>query len=328
MTCALFLLMALAAVPDAPATYPSLATDAGYAPDAGERGQVIDKTSADAGTEDTAITSRVALHIEGAKVLPPEVYFDVIKLPDHARPNEATARVVQKQVMDFLLRTGFELATVSARVTETGIELEVDEGQLERVLFVGQLSFQQIRFKLALLVPNDVFNRPLLDRQVRELSESMHLPGVRWELVRTSEVLHSGPQVNELPPQMDFAFQGDQLIHARRPYELRIIFPEGSGTGLGIDLRSGYVNGLETGVNYLKDSLLLDGDRGFASVSAGAGARERLDTGRIYPHFSAGSWSFATTCFRCSGGSGRTCGPRESGWPASAATGTWRTTTP
>jgi hypothetical protein len=276
----------LAAAPTEPASYPSLVTDAGFAVDAGSRGQVVDRTSADAGSDQVAISPRVALRIEGALVLPPEVYFDVIRLPDSARPNEATARGVQKQVLEFLLRTGFELAQVSARVTATGIDVTVDEGQIERVLFLGQLTFQQVRFKLALLVPNDVFNRPLLDRQVRELAEEMRLPGVRWELVRTSAVAHSGPQVTQLPNAMNFALQGAQVIHARRPYELHIIFPEALGTGLGIDLRSSYLSGLETGVNFVKQGLVLDGDRGFAALSAGAGARTRLDTERLYVHFS------------------------------------------
>lgn len=278
--------MLLAAAPDEPASYPSLVTDAGFAIDAGVLGQVVDKTSPDAGTAEVAISPRVALRIVGAKVLPPEVYFDVIKLPDHARPDGATAREVQKQVLEFLLRTGFELAVVSARVTETGIEVAVDEGQIERVLFLGQLTFQQVRFKLALLIPNDVFNRPLLDRQVRELSVSLQLPGVRWELVRTSAVAHSGPQVTQLPEPMDFELQGAQVIHARRPYELHIIFPEALGNGLGIDIRSSYQNGLETGVNFTKQGLFLDGDRAFAALGAGAGARLRLDTERMYVHFS------------------------------------------
>ncbi|MHB8877983.1 MAG: hypothetical protein ACYC8T_30170 [Myxococcaceae bacterium] len=279
------LVMLLAAAPGVPA-YPSLAIDGGFAVDAGDRGLVIDKSSSDAGSDDVTVSPRVVVRIEGTKVLPPEVYFEVIHLPNAARPNLATAREVQRQVLDYLLRTGFELATVVARVTDTGIGLEIDEGQVERVLFLGQLSFQQVRFKLALLVPNDVFNRPLLDRQVRELSESMHMPGVRWELVRTSEVAHVGPQVTQLPPQLDFVMQGEQLIHARRPYELHIIFPEATGTGLGIDLRSGYLNGLESGVNFLKRDLLLDGDSVYAATGGGAGARTRLDTEKLYAHFS------------------------------------------
>jgi len=137
---------------------------------------------------------------------------------------------------------------VAVTVTATGIDLEIDEGQIERVLYLGQLSFQQIRFKLALALPNDVFNRPLLDAQVRELSRSMGLTGVRWELIRTSAVAHVGPQVTQLPPQMDLALMGSTLIHERRPYEVHIIFPEVLGTGLGLEVRSGYLNGFEGGL--------------------------------------------------------------------------------
>ncbi len=276
--------MALAA--DEPTPYPSLATDAGYALDAGIHGQVIDQTSADAGSGQADVSPRVAVRIVGAKVLPPEVYLDVVQLPPDARPNEATAQEVRRQVLAYLLRTGFELATVDARVTSGAIEVEVDEGQIERVLYLGQLSFQQVRFKLALSLPNDVFNRPMLDRQVRELSEAMNLPGVRWELVRNAEVVHVGPQVTQLPARMDLAVQGAALVHERRPYEVHIIFPESTHTGLGIDLRSGYLNGLELGANYLLPDVIFDGDRAWAATSGGAGLRSRLDTQRLYLQFS------------------------------------------
>lgn len=264
--------------------YPSLSADGGFSADAGP--QVLDQSNADAGRHTASVSPRVSVHITGAKVMPPEVYLDLIHLPDEAAPDEQTAAVVRQQLFDFLLRTGFELATVAAHPSARGIEVDLDEGQIERVLFLGQLSYQQVRFKLALLLPNDVFNRPLLDRQVRELSDSLHLPGVRWELVQTGEVVHHGPQVTELPGQMAISLQGDEVIHERRPYEVHIVFPETEGSGPGIDLRTSYLDGLELGPNVRLDSLLLDGDRLWAAASGGVAFRERLDTDRLYAQFS------------------------------------------
>ena len=120
----------------------------------------------------------------------------------------------------------------------------------------------------------------------------MHMPGVKWELVQTGEVKHVGPQVSELPGPMNLALQGDAIIHARRPYEVHIIFPEGTGTGLGIDLRSGYTYGLEMGVNYRNRSLLMPDDRFYAASSGGIAVRERLDTDRLYVHFSRALLTF------------------------------------
>jgi len=42
---------------------------------------------------------------------------------------------------------------------------------------VGPLSFQQVQFKLAVLLPGDVFNRPLLDEQVRAQAEKLGCRG-------------------------------------------------------------------------------------------------------------------------------------------------------
>lgn len=273
----------LAAEGEAPSSF---ATDAGFALDAGARGQLLDSTQPDAGARDVEVTPRVAVHIEGARVLPPEIYLGMLKLPKGARPDEATALEVRRQVLEFLARSGYELAAAAVTVTPAGIDLDIDEGQIERVLCLGQLSFQQIRFKLALSLPSDVFNRTLLDQQVRELSKSMGLTGVRWELIRTSAIEHVGPQVTQLPPQMDLALMGSTLIHERRPYEVHIIFPEVVSTGLGLEVRSGYLNGFEGGLSWAQRDLLFTGARARVSTSGGGALRSRLDTEKLYFHFS------------------------------------------
>lgn len=282
----LAVLLALLAAEGEPHAQPSFATDAGFAVDAGLRGEVLDSTALDAGARDVEVSPRVFVHVEGAKVLPPEIYLDMLKLPDGVLPDAATALEVRRQTLEFLARSGYELASVAVRVTPAGIDLDIDEGQIERVLYLGQLSFAQIRFKLALALPNDVFNRPLLDAQVRDLSQAMGLTGVRWELIRTSAVSHVGPQVTQLPPQMDLALMGSSMIHERRPYEVHIIFPQVVSTGLGLEVRSGYLNGFEGGLSYAQRDLFFDGARARASTSGGGALRSRLDTEKLYFHFS------------------------------------------
>lgn len=265
----------------------SVVGDGGFALDAGERGVVLDATNPDAGlVRGVAVVPKVTVLIKGARVLPVEVYLDTLELPQLDRADAETAKEVQRQLREFLLRTGFELSTVSSKVTPEGIEVQLDEGQIDRIIFLGRLSFQQIRFKLALALPYEVFNRALLDRQVRELAAEMRMPGVRWELVHTAAVAHSGPQVTSLPSEMDLEVLGQQLVHERRPYEVRVVFPEPTGSGLGIDIRSHYVNGLEGGVNFVARDLLGKGDLFFAATSGGVGLRSRIETEKLYPHFS------------------------------------------
>ncbi|MGQ0505452.1 MAG: hypothetical protein ACT4TC_09030 [Myxococcaceae bacterium] len=262
-------------------------SDAGFLVDAGE--QIIDSNVADAGsvTSEAVVVPRVVIRIEGAKALPPDVYLDALRLPQDARPNKDTAAEVRKQLRAYLVRTGFELATVSATASRDGINVDLDEGQIERVIFIGQLSFKLMSFKLGLFLPNDVFNRSLLDTQVRELAQKLDLPGVRWELVRTAEVPHVGPQIDELPDKVSISVQNEPVIHARRPYEVRVFIPpDVPGNRLGVELRSGYMDGLEAGLGYSRINLFGEGDRAFVGGSGGVGLRSRIDTEKLYAHFS------------------------------------------
>src|SRR5690606_16132732 len=115
------------------------------------------------------------LHFRGNKVLPEEVYRTVLKLPPQAAPDEATAEAVREQLQTFLRVAGYEISHVVTTVTDGGVEVDLDEGQLEKVVFKGRLTVQTVRFKLALDIPHDVFNRPDLERQVAQLSEELGL---------------------------------------------------------------------------------------------------------------------------------------------------------
>jgi hypothetical protein len=265
-----------------------LATDAGFSRDAGAQGEVIAGSGSNPGTREEAIISlRFPVRIEGLKALPAEVILDMLRLPPRATPTEQTAADVQKQVLDYLIRTGFELAKVEARVDKAGILVEVDEGQIERIVFVGQLSYQLVRFKLSLKLPNNVFSRPVLERQIKDLSEALSVPDVRWELVRSSEVSHKGPQASQRGGAVSDAAQGDLFLAARRAYEVRVYFPSNTlGTSLGFDLRSGFTNGIETGLNYPGRPIFGEKDGWLAEASVGMGLRSTIETGKPYAHLS------------------------------------------
>ncbi|MBS1150296.1 MAG: uncharacterized protein H6Q89_1994 [Myxococcaceae bacterium] len=233
----------------------------------------------------------VKVKIAGALVLPSSAYLDALWLPRAARADEATAKEVRRQLQAFLERLGYELASVTTVVRDEAIEVQVDEGKIDRILYLGRLSFPQLRFKLALALPYEVFNRQLLEQQVRELSEQLGIPGVQWELVRTSAVVHEGPQFNQLPGEVDVSIAGVKLLHARRPYEVRVSFPAATGTQVGIDLRAYYIDGLEVGLNYVDQDLLGKGDRWYTAISGGIGLRPRLGNGELYPYFSRGAIS-------------------------------------
>ncbi len=222
------------------------------------------------------------VRFQGNRVLPDEVYLAVLSLPAGTPASPETAATVRARLDVFLHQAGYELAKVSAVVEGDTVLVRVNEGQLEKVVFRGRLTLKTLRFQLALDLPHDVFNRPSLERQLRALARQLGIAAAWFELVPTAPVEHLGPQLEELP-----TVKGLELVHARQPYELHIFFSEREwDTGLGVDVRTGYVDGLELGVNYQGRDGLLEGDRWRLAASGGAGLRRRVTDDRNYPAFS------------------------------------------
>jgi hypothetical protein len=225
------------------------------------------------------------VHIHGNRVMPEEVYRSALELEDDAPRDSSTAGYIQETLYKFLVKGGYELASVAASVTPDGIDVRVDEGQLEKIVFTGRLTFDTLRFRLELFIDQDVFNRPALDRQIRELSARIGLKVVRWALVPSDHPDHLGPQLESLGA-LD-AFGQLAIIHAQRPYELWFFFQESDwATGPGVDLRSGYIDGLEIGLNYMGVGPAETRFR--VAASGGVGLRYRIEDHVMYAGFSRG----------------------------------------
>jgi hypothetical protein len=222
------------------------------------------------------------LHLHGNKVLPEEVYMRVLSLPEYGTPDEDTAHGVERDLFNFLVESGYELATVRAVPTDAGIDVTIDEGRLEKIVFRGRLTAQTLRFRLGLFIDQEIFNRPSLERQIAKLERESGVKVVRWALVPTPNPEHMGPQLDDIP-----AIEGFEILHARKQYELHFFFEEAEwDTGVGLDLRSGYIDGLELGINYQGKDILLKGERLRLAASIGAGLRDSIDGQHLYPAFS------------------------------------------
>ena len=96
----------------------------------------------------------VELHFHGNTVMPEEVYRAVLSLPLDAAADRITAASVREQLEAFLHRSGYDLARVEAHVrTARDLEVDIDEGQLEKVVFRGRLTLAT--------APGTVAGRPL-----------------------------------------------------------------------------------------------------------------------------------------------------------------------
>lgn len=230
-----------------------------------------------------------AVQLKGALVMPEEVYRAVLAVPAEAEPSQALAEALAQQAQRFLLDAGYELASVSGSFAAGQLTLEVHEGMLEKIVFRGRFSFNLMRFRLALDLPRDVFNRPALERQIAALTAQFGLAQApTWALIPSGRRVHRGPQVGEETTRQ-LLIGGHSLVQPQQDWELHLTFAEPDwATGPGLDVRSSYFDGFEVGPGYQGADLLVDGDRWRVAGTVGLGVRQDLVHNAFYPYPSRG----------------------------------------
>src|SRR5439155_4279738 len=128
-------------------------------------GPVLRGSSADA----TAAANQDLLVFKGSTLFNEFVYRAVINLPPDSAANPPTARLVATEIAAFLREAGYELAKVRAQVKGDQIEVLIDEGALDKIIFVGAGWITALRFRATLNLPLDVFNRRLFESQMPKL---------------------------------------------------------------------------------------------------------------------------------------------------------------
>src|ERR1700694_1768767 len=118
------------------------------------------------------------LTFHGNVALLEDVYRSFLDLPASTRATPANARSVATRLASFLHRAGYALATVRARAEGEQIFVDVDEGRLDKVIFLGGGAFETLRLRLDLQIQQDVFNQPELERQLASLARRLGAGGV------------------------------------------------------------------------------------------------------------------------------------------------------
>ena len=211
--------------------------------------------------------------VEGNKVLTEDVYRSVLALGPtvtgtsaaptlawipliEADPG-AAATMIREQVQDFLLSSGYDLAHVEVEASPTQVILRVDEGRLDKVVFLREGTLANVELRFALHLPGEIFNRPLLERKLAKLVEESNITRAHYELVPTEQVEHVGIQVEE--PQL---IRGLRLLNPGAHYELRIwLERESPRDGLNLGLGFSGADGLYTKAGYRTGALLFERDR-------------------------------------------------------------------
>lgn len=167
---------------------------------------------------------------------------------------------------DFLHRAGYPLAEIHALKGDDGVTLQIDEGQLERIILPRENALVALAVQIAVDLPHSVFNRPLFERQLRLLEEEYGIATARYELI---------PVTRNEPARIDLESLGPLAPSVgRRParWTLRIeLLHEERQGGPQLNVAYRAPAGLILGGGYLFRGLLLSRDE--LSVNAHIGLR-------------------------------------------------------
>jgi hypothetical protein len=226
-----------------------------------------------------ASVPRARLAIDGNLVLVDEVYLAVIELPHGAEATPVTAGLAARQVLSFLRRAGYALASVEAHAKGGVIHLQIDEGRLARIVVRGRNAVATLAVQVQLDLPYDVFNRPQLERLLDRYADDDRR--VRYALARVGRVDHTGIQMDPLA-----LLPGGAPLPNESAYELRIEF-DGKGRRGSFTLKAGAdPDSLRVGGGYAAPLGLLDGDRWELESQVGANYFEDLARQTDELHFS------------------------------------------
>ena len=209
----------------------------------------------------------------GNVALVDDVYRSVLDLPRGSKATPALAGTVAQKLRRFLHNAGYILATVKAEATGDQIVVDVDEGHLDKVAFIGADVVQTLRFKMDLRIPEKVLNKPELEKQLQDMSERRHLAEFSYELVPSPDFPQTGPQLDQMG-------LGDELsmFMPGFPYELHImVIPGKFHPGLSPQVAIDSLEGGGLGLSYQGQGLVQPEDRFDIQAKFSGGLRDHLD---------------------------------------------------
>ena len=214
------------------------------------------------------------LVFHGNVALVEDVYRTALDLPAATKATPASARAVAVRLQKFLHDSGYVLATVRARAEGGQIVVDVDEGRLDKIIFLGGGAFETLRLRLDLNLRDGVFNQPELERQLKGLAARLGLGDFAYEVV---------PVAHVKPPrlQLDVEPVGQPStgpFGAAPAYELRILVQPGVlRPGISPELEVDSLEGGGVGATYHSGRLLYEQDRYQLGGRVAGAVRGRLD---------------------------------------------------
>lgn len=216
------------------------------------------------------------LNIRGNLVITEGVYRSIAALSEQSGTRSSTrtssaakspafvdmhayAEDVRFRIYDFLKASGYDLSKVEiAEVGANHITLQIDEGKLDKIIVLGEGTYGTIKTKLQTNLPENVFNRDLLEKKLHAIvNGDPDITRAHYEVVPVRKVEHEGIQIDE--PTI---IRGVKLLDPTYPHELRItLYRDSPKQGASLKLGISGLDGLYGGVGYSGFSGLFDNDR-------------------------------------------------------------------
>ena len=198
--------------------------------------------------------------LTGPEVLPRAMTIEAAgQFPEDPRRREVWAERAVKAVELTYRRQGYVLAEAFFGEDPDGRpHLHIDEGHIDSVVFEGVNDYQSLMFRVDLNLPDDVFNRPMVEAAIAELKSKYSLADISYRVVPT-EVFLPNP-LGYLRPQ--------------RSLRIEVVSPESFGWSFSASLDSNWGLVPKGGLR-LKDSLV-DDDRFLVDLAVAVPYRRYL----------------------------------------------------
>lgn len=204
-----------------------------------------------------------------------DVYRAVADLPPGTHATPPVARTVAVKLRHFLHSAGYTLASVRTHIEGEQIVVQIDEGRLDKIIFLGGGAFETLRLRLELHLHDDVFNKPDLERQLKGLADRLGLAQFAYDVVPTPNVPAPKVQLEDVEPLEEMSFG---LLRPGRPYELHILVQPGAfHPGISPELEIDSIEGGGLGAVYHGGRLLFRNDRFDIRGRLAGAVRDRLD---------------------------------------------------
>ncbi len=185
-----------------------------------------------------------------------------------------SAELLQYSLLKFLRDSGYAIAKVNVTSKPHGFVIKIDEGRLDKILFLREGTLANIQLRFAIVLPGDVFNKPLLERQLAQLVRETSVLRADYEIVAVADVEHRGVQMVE--PTI---IRGLRLLDEAEDHELHIRLKRSKKkAGWGLKLGYSGADGLFGGFSYKVGEALFDNDRIETESTAGIYIGNTIDS--------------------------------------------------